>query len=138
VNAKLAHPAKLISVKNGRQAGFETVKLMHRSIDELPPHEIIDVFQGNPGAGRTKAMWDALGERTIARMADGAHVLASIWQGAWEAGGGESLAGSKLGAVSKTTLRAIYDSAGFAPSVYLHMMKTQGDELTIVANGHDQ
>jgi len=100
------------------------VQLMRRTITELPPAEILEVFERVHGRGQAAAMWSALGERTLNRMADGALTLATVWQSAWKEGKGEQ--GFTLAAcrqpVPPTRLKKLYDTKGFAESRWLKEM----------------
>jgi len=124
---------RITPISSGREAGFETVKLMKRSTRALPPETIIKAFTDNPGRGRIAALWDALGEATCERMADGAALLASIWQGAWVEGGGARVPAAKLKPVSTRALARLYENPDFAPSLFLEMLEAQGDRLVVQA-----
>ncbi|HSO32329.1 MAG TPA: hypothetical protein VLT33_07435, partial [Labilithrix sp.] len=124
---------KLVEVDSGRSAAVEVVKLMTRSIEAIPPLDLVKVYVDNPGRGRVAAIWKAYGKLTAARMLDGARILASIWQGAWVAGGGAKLGAQ--GAVNKNTLRSIYGDRAFAPSVYLREMSLDDDGNLVVGDG---
>lgn len=131
VNTALAS-RPLIDLDGGRAAGYATVQLMRRSLKSLPPEKLIATYVANRGGGQVRALFAAHGARTIERMADGAALLASIWQAAWINGGGSGIATSKLTAVDKKTLRALYADRAFAPSVYLHMLETKNGQLTVL------
>jgi len=51
-------------------------------------------------------------------MADGAQVLANLWDSAWAAGGGVGV-GDAAGPVPETVLQALYEDVGFVPSLDL-------------------
>lgn len=114
--------AKLVEVKDGHDAGMETIRLMSRSARRIPPRKVVDTFVD---AGGTKtvavydALWNELGKDTIAVMWDGAQVLASIWEGAWKAGGGSAIKATDLKPRSLARLKAIYENSKFVPSVDL-------------------
>lgn len=133
VNAKIGG-ASISSIQDGRDAAVATVALMRRSIAAIPPQDLIDAWLDDDGTSRATRLWNRFGKKTVSRFVDGSAVLASIWQGAWNAGGGSSLPVSKLGAVNKQTLRAIYKDRSFAPSVYLTMMSIQNGVLVIEEN----
>ncbi|MGM9484475.1 hypothetical protein ACS5PN_24985 [Roseateles sp. NT4] len=110
--------------KGPMAAADAIVQLMRRTITELPPTEILEVYQRVHGRGQAAAMWSALGERTLNRMADGAVTLATVWQSAWKEGKGEqnfTLAACKV-AVPTTKLKKLYDTKGFAESRWLKEM----------------
>ncbi len=114
--------AKLVAVKDGHDAGMETIRLMSRSAKRIPPRKVVDTFVA---AGGTKtvavydALWNELGEDTIAVMWDGAQVLASIWEGAWKVGGGSAIKATELKPRSLAKLKALYESPKFLPSLDL-------------------
>lgn len=122
----------LLTIGSGRDAAKATIELMKRSIEGLPPERIIEAYVSTRGRGQPAAMWEELGEETVERFADGANVLASIWQGAWEAGGGGGIGAAKLVAVDKKTLTRIYKDKSFVPSVFIDMMTIEVDELRVV------
>jgi hypothetical protein len=53
-------------------------------------------------------------------MADGARVLARIWEGAWAAAGGDALAVNLLGQVKREQLLQLYLDTDFVRSLYLN------------------
>ena len=63
---------------------------MRKTIQRLPPRDIVDAFIGLKTAkDRPKAMWSRFGNATEAAMKDGAHALACLWESAWMAGRGD-------------------------------------------------
>lgn len=78
-------------IANGRDAALATVKLMRDAFDKVPPHELVNTFN-NAGTAKEQliAMWDKYGAATIDVMKDGTHLLAVLWESAWEEGGGET------------------------------------------------
>ncbi len=104
----------------GAAAAADTVVgLMKRTVGAIAPREILDAYDSHPGAGRTKFLWEAFGEATIDRLADGARTLAVIWCSAWDEGAGEDLAASKMKAQSTAKLQALYENRSFAPNEWL-------------------
>jgi len=73
---------------DGRAAAMAVLQLMKRSRTALTPKKIIDTYI-TAGGGRSKkttsALWKACGKATIEIMADGAVVLAALWDGALHA-----------------------------------------------------
>jgi hypothetical protein len=106
-------------VTGADNAAAVVVALMERTIAALPPAEILDTFNAHPGAGRTKSMWEALGDRTIERLADGAKTLAVVWRSAWQEGGGEDLPMSQMKIQSDKKLQNLYEQKDFAPNEWL-------------------
>jgi hypothetical protein len=89
------------------------------TIDAIAPSEILEVYDGHPGRGRTKALWEALGSRTIKRLADGARTLAVLWNSAWVQGSGEDIAAGKIKTQPTDDLKNRYEDKTFAPNVWL-------------------
>jgi hypothetical protein len=106
-------------VHGSDEAAAAVVDLMKRTIEAIAPGEILDVYDDNPGRGRTQALWAALGDRTMKRLADGARTLAVLWNSAWVQGDGEDIAASKIKALSTDELTRLYEDKTFAPNVWL-------------------
>lgn len=114
--------------KGGMGAADAIVQLMRRTMAELPPEEVLEVFERVHGRGQAAAMWSILGERTLNCMADGAVTLATVWQSAWKEGKGEqnfTLAACRV-PVPTARLKKLYDTKGFAESRWLHEMTLDG------------
>jgi hypothetical protein len=92
---------------------------MQRTIDAIPPADIVTVFTAHPGPGRTDQLWNTFGAATISRLADGAKTLAMLWNAAWREGGGETIDAAAIRPLSKLALQRLYASHDFAPSVWL-------------------
>lgn len=116
---KNGNPVK--PIKNGRDAAMRTLELMERTADRLPPKELVDTYLDSGGTGNVAdqdALWEAYGRQTVATMADGARVLARIWQAAWDAGGGDATAIGNEGIETKD-LVAMYEDTKFVESLNL-------------------
>jgi hypothetical protein len=104
----------------GRAAADATVALMEATIATLPPLEVIEAFNAVPSRGRVEHMWEALHARTVACVARGALVLATIWESAWREGGGAKVADGKIKTIpAEPTLKALYLDKTFVPAVWL-------------------
>ena len=79
----------------GEGAANAVVELMRRTVKELPPAEVLEVYGRTKGRTQTAEMWAELGERTMNRMADGAVTLATVWESAWLEGREKPLATSR-------------------------------------------
>jgi hypothetical protein len=67
-----------------------------------------------------QALWDEFGSDTILVIADGARTLAMLWASAWADGNGDArVASANLIALSRSSLRTLYEDEDFAPSVIL-------------------
>lgn len=127
-----AHPRRATSVATGRAAAHAIVQLMARSIQAIPPEQLIAHFEDQ---GRdVKRLFDRFGDATAERLIDGATVLASIWRGAWDAGGGAaSFNGHRLGTIAQDRLSRLYLSKAWVPSVTIARMSIDGDKLRVDA-----
>ncbi len=77
-------------VGNGREAALATVALMRSTFQKVPPHDLVNLFnKGGKPAERVAAMWGKYGAATIEVMKDGTHLLAVLWESAWQEGHGE-------------------------------------------------
>jgi hypothetical protein len=122
-----------VPVHSGYQAAQASLQLMRRAQEILPPQTICDTF--NPlGGGRSQAlikgMWQALGKQTVHCIAEGARVLALLWDAAY----GAAKPGAFTGVVSRSKLQRIYEDQDFLPS--LHLKNLEPSDYTIpVGNG---
>lgn len=106
-----AQPAAAI---HGHEAAARAaVELMQRTIARLAPERICDVFQRTPSSDD---MWAALGEPTIACIADGCVTLAGLWSSAWKEAGADAPPAS---ARDRDALAALCHDPDFARSCYL-------------------
>ncbi len=116
-------PEKFDSIRNGKDVAKATLQLMERTAARIDPRKLVQTFVD---AGEKKnlatytALWNAWGDDTVKAMADGARVLAFVWESAWNVGNGDSLEESRLGAASFEDLRRLYVSdETFVPSLDL-------------------
>jgi hypothetical protein len=86
-------------------------------------------FRQPSGRGRTKALWEALGNRTIKRLADGARTLAVLWNSACVQGGGEDIADSRIKTQPADELKNRHGDKTFAPNVWLKDSDELGKRL---------
>ena len=105
-------------VANGFQAAKATIALMRETFEDIPPIKIVNAFIGHDGGGakRAKYMWDLFGADTIRVMQGGAHLLAVLWESAWNQGEGERHAKSTASLSEKAAMRLCQDP-DFLPSV---------------------
>jgi hypothetical protein len=91
---------------------------MRRSAKRLPPTRICEVYDGL-GGGQSKAtlqgLWTALGDDTIACLADGARTLAMLWESAYRQG----TAAAFENAVAEPSLKKTYERKTFLGSLHL-------------------
>ena len=68
---------------------------------------------------KSNALWGKFDDATAAVMADGARVFGMLWKSAWIAGGGPSIASSKLVTIAADKLKELYEDADLVPSFVL-------------------
>jgi len=108
----------LNKVTTGHEAGIACLELMRRSARRLPPTRICEVYD-DLGGGGSKAtlqnLWTALGDDTIACLADGARTLAMLWESAYRQG----TAAAFKNTVAASSLRKAYERKKFLESRHL-------------------
>jgi hypothetical protein len=124
-------PERFHALHDGKGAAMATVQLMDRAAKRIPPTDLIQTYVdagGKPTVAVLTALWQRWGDATIATMADGARLLAFLWDAAWTAGKGNSIAESKLTPIDFDTLRELYTTdETFVPSLDLdHVAKALG------------
>jgi hypothetical protein len=108
------------AIKSGHDAATRTVELMDRAARRIPPKTLVDAFIAAGGTGNVAdqdALWKTFGTKTVLTMADGARVLARIWQAAWDEGGGDAI--GDVGAVEPKDLKELYEETTFVESLNL-------------------
>jgi hypothetical protein len=122
-----------------KDAAKAVIGLMNQTVKNLPPLTVVQVWAAQSGAGKFDRMWDALKGKTIENIANGCHVLAMLWESAWNAGYGGAIADSKLKEQDKELLQKRYlNSKAFAPSFKLgdpRFQKALGGGEEVGANG---
>ena len=118
----LSHSAKSTgaSIHKGHDAAKAIIALMDRTATRIPPVKLVDTFVEEGGQTTVAVqdeLWDRWGKATVATMADGAKVLAAIWQAAWKAGSGGSIAQADLGPVDPKALVKLYTDRKFVESL---------------------
>jgi len=108
-------------IESGHDAATRTIELMDRSARRIPPKALVDAYIDAGGTGNVAdqdALWKTFGSKTVTTMADGARVLARIWQAAWDEGDGD-LIGGGAGAVDPKDLKGMYEDTNFIESLNL-------------------
>jgi hypothetical protein len=114
VNQDLINNVAKPDVKGGQEAAISVVALMRRTIKKLPPIRVIEAYNDVPGGQqRTEHMFNTLGKKTAACMADGCLRLASLWASAWKEGNGNKIANAKLGPIDRNELKKLYNTKSF-------------------------
>ncbi len=131
--ARATWPEVPVKAGNGHDAAVAVVELMRRTVKRLPPAEVIEVFNDNPGRGRSDAMWAAVGKRTAAGLFDGALTLARLWEGAWKRGRGNAADPAlPAAACAQDVLMALYLEKTFLQSYKLQDLREQNGKLVAV------
>jgi len=77
-------------INNGFEAAVATIELMRLAFERVPPADIVAAYMKLKGKkGQAAALWQQFGAGTIECMQTSAHLLALLWQSAWELGDGE-------------------------------------------------
>jgi hypothetical protein len=118
------------TIKSGKDAATETIKLMKRSQKRLSPEKIIKADDPNlTPKQRAARLWNnpIIRKQTAVSIADSIKVLALIWSAAWKNGNGQAIAASALKVVDKEKLVAAYRTEkNFIPSLTLKQMVASG------------
>jgi hypothetical protein len=104
---------------NGKDAARLVLQLMKKTIERLPPIDVVEACVANRGRGRWDKIWDVVGDQTIQNIANGCHTLAVLWQSAWKAGNGHTVATGSLIEFDHSTLSDLYSQKTFVPSYVL-------------------
>jgi hypothetical protein len=119
------------SIRSGFDAAKATLGLMFDAQKRLPPKKIIAA--DDPGLqkpARAQRLWNNMIVRkaTIESLAQSVKVLATMWQGAWKVGGGNTLPAGSLVQFKEKDLNAIYrHEKGFLKSLSLDEMASSGN-----------
>jgi len=116
-------PETFDPIRNGRDAARATLQLMERTAVRLPPSKLVQTFVeagGKKNLAAYTALWNAWGDATVKTMADGARVLAWLWESAWSVADGDRFGPSDLGAAKIEVLQHLYaGDPTFVPSLDL-------------------
>jgi hypothetical protein len=121
LSARLRSASPMPTVSDHQEAARAVVALMQRTVDRLPPETVLETWRDTDG--HVAGMWDALGKRTMDRMADGCKTLAMLWSSAWRQAGA---AAPPAQLVDRDLLRDMYDDPTQARSLYLPELNTSG------------
>ena len=105
-------------ITTGFDAAKLTIGMMRQTFKSIPPRRIVEEFgnfDGKP-AERAEHLWNQFGKKTIANMQSGAHLLAVLWESAWEKGKGETKVTSTKALTEKQAMKICADP-DFIPSV---------------------
>lgn len=116
-------------IQSGFHAARAVIGLMDASRKRLSPDRILDADDPTlKPKQRATRLWNdpEIRAATIASLADSTRVLARIWQGAWAAGNGESIASAKLRRFEESELQEIYSRLTFLPGYTLAQLADSG------------
>ena len=106
-------------ITTGKEAATLTIAMMRATFKALPPAKMVQTYvDAGGGSGKAVAdvLWKAYGQKTISVMQDGAHLLAVLWESAWNVGGGERTI-SRKSALTEQEAMTIVKNPKFLPSV---------------------
>ncbi len=109
------------TIQTGKDAARRALELMNKVQVQIPPRGLCDAYialGGGASARVIDGLWSQFSEQTAACMADGAQLLADLWDSAWTVGRGEHGA-EPPGQIEQGKLAAIYRSKDFLPSLDL-------------------
>jgi len=116
--AKTSHVKKSEWIGTGREAAKLTIELMRSTFKLLPPARIVKIYVGvgKGGKAASDALWSEFGEDTISAMQAGTHLVAVLWESAWNAGNGEAEV-QRTSALTHKEAMDIVKDAKFLPSM---------------------
>jgi hypothetical protein len=126
VNTKLTNVKATADVVGGHAAAVSIVTLVRTCRQILPPLAIVETFREVGGQQRIPHMWDELGDRAAACLAEGSRRLACLWESAWKEGNGSAVPESRIRAVDTEALKALYDDDLFLESMTLRELAVPG------------
>jgi hypothetical protein len=105
-------------ITNGFEAAQKTIEMMRDVFKQIPPMDMVQTYVdvGKGGKASSDALWAAYGQKTINVMKQGAHLLAVLWESAWEVGSGETKVRS-LRALTQDEAMTIVTDPDFLPSM---------------------
>jgi hypothetical protein len=98
--------ARLPRVRSGGGAAWDTIKLMRRTVETIPPPDLVATYakvENDTPANAAKELWNVYGQDTIEVIGDGVRTLAGLWLSAWREAGGDD-AKLDLGLISQATI----------------------------------
>jgi hypothetical protein len=117
-----AEPEARSIAPGGHAAAVAVVALMSRTLAKVPPREIVKTFvevKGQSPKRVAERLWEAFGEQTAQVIADGAALLAGLWESAWKEGARAATRKKPPAAVSEEELERLYRDPAFVPSTSL-------------------
>ena len=92
--------------------------MMRDVFRQIPPMDMVETFVdvGKGGKAASDALWKAYGQKTINVMKQGSHLLAVLWESAWQVGSGETRVRS-LRALTEDEAMDVVTDPEFLPSL---------------------
>jgi len=105
-------------ITNGFEAAQKTINMMRDVFAQISPMDMVQTYVdvGRGGKASSDALWEAYGQKTVNVMKQGAHLLAVLWESAWEVGSGETKVKS-LRALTQDEAMGIVSDPDFLPSM---------------------
>jgi hypothetical protein len=105
-------------ISTGREAAKLTVELMRNTFELLPPLDIVNAYikVGKGGKAASDALWSKFGTKTIQAMRSGTHLVAVLWESAWQTGEGDVNI-KRTSALTRKEAMDIVKDAKFLPSM---------------------
>jgi hypothetical protein len=115
---KTPKSTKAEMIESGFEAAQLTIAMMRKTFSAIPPADIVEAFvtfKGKPKE-RNAFFWKKFGKKTVEVMQGGSHLLAVLWESAWELGEGEKNVTSTR-ALKESEAMKICGDEEFLPSV---------------------
>jgi hypothetical protein len=105
-------------ISTGREAAKLTLELMRNTFELLPPLDIVNTYikVGKGGKAASDVLWSKFGTKTIQAMRGGTHLVAVLWESAWQAGDGDGNIKRTSALTRKEAMDTVKD-AKFVPSM---------------------
>lgn len=120
---------QLIQISSGKEAAGATVQLMKNTFKLIEPKSLVDIvikYKDKKGLGDAAVadkLWDEAGKGSTGGIfMNGAHCLASLWEGAWLAANGNKNI-QDLGTVNIEDVVETYLDQDFIPSVSIKKIR---------------
>ncbi len=112
-------------VDTGHDAAKLTIELMRNTFELLPPIDLVDTYikVGKGGQAASDALWSKFGKKTIQAMQDGTHLIAVLWESAWNVGNGETKV-RRTSSLTEKEAMDIVKKENFLPSMSIGTIGT--------------
>jgi hypothetical protein len=112
-------------IETGHDAAKLTIELMRNTFELLPPMDIVNTYikVGKGGQAASDALWSKFGKKTIQAMQDGTHLIAVLWESAWNVGSGETKV-RRTSSLTEKEAMDIVKKENFLPSMSIGTIGT--------------